>query len=250
MWNCILTPESCRKTLFSLLDLEMWYARQLAKLENIPLSEALCDRVEFYHHSSCFREGVSASRNPEWQKLSAKLIAAPEHWQQECGQYYLDGLEARIHQQQELIRQSFSGFMYEFHSRYFSDSLELYLTLHFRNFFAPHNPFLYPDQLQAGLRTLLDRALAQQPEIRYVQCASWLNQRPEFLRLFPPSYAANPKDCYPETNNTGWWGQFINAGGGFNEKAAAEFIANGGRFTYHNTHCICTVQELLSHLAG
>ena len=235
MWNLILDFESCQKTVRELLEFELQYAQRMAKVENCPLSRTL--------------------KYTEWQMFCGDLpqeqwesrLATPQGREALFREAVRPYLERNFEACRAEIAGSHAGFLSELHAEYYMESPELLLTHHFRNRFAPDSPFRHARELVEGLLSIVERCMAEHPEIHRVQCASWLNNRDEFLALFPPEWKRNRTFCLPMEGSTGWWGSFIDSQGHFNRIRAAEFERLGG-FRMPNLHCRCDIAALKQHL--
>lgn len=237
MWNLILDFDSCRETVRELLEFELRYARRMAGVEKCPLS-----RTVVYTEWGMYCGGLPRE---EWEKQ----LETPEGREKLFREAVIPFLEKNFRSSREAISASRAGFLSELHTEYYMDSPELLLTLHFRNKFAPDSPFRHTRELAAGLLSIVEQCMAEHPGIRRVQCASWLNNRREFLALFPPEWLENRTFCLPMEGSAGWWGSFIDCRGRFNRLRAAEFERLGG-FTMPNLHCRCRIDALRRHLAG
>lgn len=235
MWNLFISFDDCCQTVRELLELEYRYACRMAVLEKRSLHETIvyteyplyCEDVP--QHIWEKRLGTAAEREALWHDTITPWL--------------------RIHYEKarEEIANNNSCFLSELHTEYYCDSPELLLTLHFRNLFAPDSPFNHLDALCGSLLDIVERHMAVHPEITRVQCASWLNNRPEFLALFPAEWQKQRSLCLPMEGSTGWWGSFIDRRGLFNAERAADFERLGG-FAMPNTNCRCSTAALLQHL--
>jgi hypothetical protein len=237
MWNLYIDLACCKETLRTLLEFELQYALRMAAIEKKSLKETL--------------------RYTEWEMFCG--TGEGEQWKEEIGtpekrealfrNRVVPYLEKHFDEARAEISGSHAGFLYELHTEYYSDSPELFLTLHFRNKFAPDSPFKHRRELVNGLLEIVEACMEQHPEVRQTQCASWLNNREDFTSLFPPEYLKNKTFCLPMEGSTGWWGSFIDCQGNFNTLRGAEFKRLGG-FSMPNLHCRCSVEALHRHLTG
>ncbi|MFA6566571.1 MAG: hypothetical protein WCS96_00015 [Victivallales bacterium] len=245
MWNMVMSLSEYRESLTELTGLELWYAAEKGAEHGHDLKTSVNSWTDLYCFSAFFGKEISVRENAEWNAFLEKLpgydVAA-----------FMVNFEPRMKKDLENARKdisrSFAGFMYEFHHEYFEppDSGEL-LTLHFRNYFAPDSPSDHGNELAARLSELVAKARVERPDVRKVQCASWLNNIPFFLRLFPDAWQANAADC-PYEPSAGWWGQFIDRSGGISLKNTA-YLKERGEFKYKNTHSVCAISDLERHLS-
>lgn len=241
MWNLICDFEHSREAWKELLELEFFYAGRMARIEKRPLAETLAAYTEWYEFG-CDVVPDAASRFTWLSRIEDDAERA-RVFETEIA----PRLKKRFSSVRHTIFHSHAGFMSEAHSEYYSDSPELLLTLHFRNRFAPDSPFAHQAELAAGLREIVTEFSAVHPEIERVQCASWLNNRPEFLALFPDEWKNSRTLCLPMEGSAGWWGSFIDRRGNFNRKCAERFKRLGG-FSMPNIHCRCRMTALKEHL--
>jgi len=72
-----------------------------------------------------------------------------------------------------------------------------------------------------------------------IHCGSWLNSHPRWLELFPQEY--HNSLSLPDENiqwHFGFWGQFVDARGGFHERNAEKFRKTGKMpFAYRTADC-------------
>jgi hypothetical protein len=186
-------------------------------------------------------------RNSEWVEIVDKIAQAPANAWSLLENYFVPRLKKDLEDARILIAQSNNGFTYEYFPEYGTNNKEEFLTLHFRNFYAPDSPFNHSHELAKGLRTIVSNTIKERPDVKQVQCASWLNNLSQFLQLFPTEWQENSNFCYPMTASTGWWGRFINREGKINQKAVDKFKSTL-KFDYPNRHCRCTIQKLYDYL--
>jgi hypothetical protein len=147
------------------------------------------------------------------------------------------------------IERSFNGFSWEAHYEYYKDEKSPpLLTLHSRNYFSQDSPFDHTDELAEGLLRILDEAEKKRPDLKDVQCASWLNNLPPFQALFPAGWREKAVAC-PVEGHTGCWGQLIDRTGEINRKNLAR-LNTCGELQYMNLHCKCAVSALRRHLTA
>ena len=211
----------------------------MARIERQPLASALARYTEWI-------EMAGRDINDD-QTAWLEPLAQPQNRERVFEEEIIPEIERRFEPAMEAIRTSHAGFTFEYHSEYFSDSPELLLTIHFRNRFAPESPCQHIYELAAGLNEIVEETVRNHPEITRVQCASWLNNRQEFLQLFPKEWTDGRTLCLPMEGSAGWWGSFIDREGNFNAARAETFRQNGG-FSMPNIHCRCSLDALQAHL--
>lgn len=235
MWNLYVDLARCKETVRTLLEFELQYALRMAAIEKKSLQETL-----IYTEWEMFCGGTD---DFSWKEEIADPVKREKLFQTRVVPFLESTFETALQE----ISASRAGFLSELHTEYYSDSPELFLTLHFRNKFAPDSPFKHKKELVKGLLEIVSECMKNTPEIKLVQCASWLNNREQFTSLFPPEYLKNKTFCLPMEGSTGWWGSFIDCQGNFNTLRAAEFERLGG-FSMPNLHCRCSVAALYQHL--
>jgi hypothetical protein len=146
------------------------------------------------------------------------------------------------------LAEAFGCFKYEFAKYYVDPEAGDHLTLHIRNAYQPDSPFHHLPEMAADLREIADRSAQERPDVEWVQCGSWLNSVPAFVSLFPPSWRETAVLRFP-ANHMGWWGQFTDRRGGFNERAAA-ILRETGQFPNPQFNCHCPLGEWREHLQG
>jgi hypothetical protein len=243
----VLDLHDYRSTLRKLIELQVFYAKKEAEIEKLPLADSLNQYTEMYYYSTLYSPDVPASSNEEWGKVVEKISQMPAQAWAVLEKYFVPRMEKDLEDARCQIAQSYNGFMYEYFPEYETGNKEEFLTLHFRNFYAPDSPFNHTCELVEGLQTIVAKALEERPDVKQVQCASWLNNLPHFLQLFPQQWQDRANFCYPMSASTGWWGRFINREGKINQKAVDKFKSTL-EFDCPNRHCRCTITELEQHL--
>jgi hypothetical protein len=245
MWNMQMSPADYRETLAGLTELELWFAREKGAKDGSDLTTSVNTWTDLYPFSMFYSKKIAARDNSEWNTVLKQMTG---YEVSPFMEHFAPRMEEDLRKAQEDMRLSLAGFMHEYHHEYFkgADTGDL-LTLHFRNFFAPDSPANHADELKAGLRTLIAKAQGERPDVEKVQCASWLNNVPFFLELFPEEWRANAVTC-PYEPSAGWWGQMIDRKGKLHEGNAAH-LREQGQFKHANVHGRCPVDRLVQHLS-
>lgn len=63
------------------------------------------------------------------------------------------------------------------------------------------------------------------PDAQHVKGGSWLYNRVEYLRLFPPQFGVSARADAPHLHARGLWGQFLRHDNHVNEDIATQFVA-------------------------
>lgn len=112
------------------------------------------------------------------------------------------------------------------------------IAIHIANALAPASIFDDPLYLPGCLTNLMNRTEAEFG-VDTIHCGSWLNSHPRWLELFPKEYHGNLSKPDEEIQwHLGFWGQFINASGGFHSRNAEKFRKTGTMpFAYRTSDC-------------
>jgi hypothetical protein len=121
------------------------------------------------------------------------------------------------------------------------------IPFHIANACMPQSPFKNMDIRAKELLAMIKKIKQTMPNIKNIQCNSWLNNFPPFLKLFPSEYQQPIQTNIKPSYGYNWWGQFISRDGSFhspNGKILREtnkfpFIPRGGK---------CTLNNLRTHL--
>lgn len=130
----------------------------------------------------------------------------------------------------------------------FRDGKPHTIDLHFRNGYRPQSPFRdRRDDLIAELLRLIDDVREERPTVTRIGCDSWLTSFEPFAALFPPEWNAtlDLHGQYLATN--GWWGQYMDERGAFNEPRAQRFRQTGDH-PYQAGECECALDPVVKHL--
>lgn len=122
-------------------------------------------------------------------------------------------------------------------------------AFHIANAVAPKSIFADSDYLPACFRLLLTESSIIFGYTVLYTC-SWLNDREEWLRLFPDEWRRNlsPRSEKPVPEwNFGWWGQLVNARGSINPKAES-FVRANGFLKYECRTSHCGFDDMFKHL--
>ena len=119
---------------------------------------------------------------------------------------------------------------------------------YFRNGYRPDSPFRdRRRELIADLLRLIADATEERPTAATVVCDSWLNQFAPFAALFPRAWhdSLHLHGRFLATN--GWWGQYMDERGAFNESRAAQFRATGAH-PYSAGEAEAAIEPVVQHL--
>ncbi|MEN6452622.1 MAG: hypothetical protein ABFD10_00070 [Prolixibacteraceae bacterium] len=188
---------------------------------------------------------------PEWIKVRTKLVRLMDECNNECNtsameqsglEMLLPLLKTRFQPNYVFPEQPFHHVWYTMH-----EENEL-VAVHFINADMPKSPFEDMEKFAGYLLIAIENACSKFPAIQQVECGTWMNDVAHFLRLWPESYQ-NSRYDREDTGGfgPGWWGQYLTAAGGFNEKTAA-FLRTTGKHLHPLSIGRCPIEDILAHL--
>lgn len=242
--------EENKKFVYELERLKAHHVWFLINNSQLPFEEIVGVRVRFYANayresdsqwnewrSACYDKYKSHGDNPNTEKL--------EEWAVEKDAPFIEKNISSEYEKEWLapLEFPFFGFSYEFIPKYGEQESPDFLTLHFRNYFWPDSPFKHIPELRDGISKLLAQAKRERPDVKNVQCGTWLNSLEFFRGLFPDAWH---KNAVPGKagGHMGWWGQFMDRRGALHKKNA-EILRKTGCFPYKHLLCHCSIDELI-----
>jgi hypothetical protein len=121
------------------------------------------------------------------------------------------------------------------------------ISFHIFNDIQPHSVFEDRAYLPHCFLELMDRTEADYGADA-LRTATWLNEYPRWLELFPQEWHDNMGPPYEEVGyGMGHWGQFVNARGCFNEKYG-RILRRTGRFPFYPRDSWCSFRAMRAHL--
>jgi hypothetical protein len=81
------------------------------------------------------------------------------------------------------------------------------------------------DARLAELRAMFAQIRQEHPDAKRVTGGTWLYNRAEYRRLFPPQYGESARVDHPHLIARGLWGQFLRHGNRLSEEVAPRFLA-------------------------
>ena len=246
--------EEYTQALHDMMQLQMWYVVHAVRQSKV-FSEVVFNFTEIYAYCDIYRPEISSEHNADFCKI-VQLLETTWHsvgdsefpaasWEV-LEPYFAGRIEKDLITARKNIENSYAGFTFEYHCEYFGPAKPEFLTLHFRNYFAPDTPFNHRQELVVALLKIIDEVGHARPDVNRVQCATWLNNIEPFYSLFPDQWFKTSYVC-PLEGNAGWWGQFIDRNGQLHKGNVAKFKETG-QFLYPNRHCRCDIIDLKSHL--
>ena len=121
------------------------------------------------------------------------------------------------------------------------------LGFHIANDRSPNSFFDDPAHIRECFNQLLDVA-ENQFHVLNIGTGTWLNSVPKWLALFPQEWQDHMSE--PNTDvmwHYGFWGQFINARGTFNAKAAA-ILRTTGELPCYPRRSWCSIKAMREHI--
>lgn len=199
------------------LELQVLFARRLAELSGRPLPQMVL------RHTALYRIlGLDWSLDPShpvWQRFVDALGHDGSGFEAAYSVYeerYRQGLIP----DHEPSRPHWGCFSYE------EQPGDRSVRLHFSNWdttgMGPLSTLRQSSRL-AELQAMFGHISHQHPDVALVRGGSWLYNREEYLRLFPPSYHQSARVDHPHLIARGLWGQFLRHGNRLNEQVAACF---------------------------
>lgn len=236
------------------IQLEMFYAfLHHRKFPEEPLRDILQNRVSVVRFTTHFRPGMDDyaifKDDKGYQELEgglADLLKKHENdpdslaFEEVAYQYLKPEFDANAHQHYEdsmkLATVQRCGFLrYDLHP--YKD-YPGWMAFHISNDCAPNSFLDYPEHIKESFAGILDAA-ENEMKVDTIFCCSWLNSFPKWLALFPEEWTANRG---PERDSICWhfgfWGQFINSRGLFNDRYGEIFRKTGKMpYAFRPAHC-------------
>ena len=244
------------------VKLKIWYVHRLLQTEQTRFEELITTRVDIYRRTHLWareRHPADGHADPAWDVLVDELKELyHRHRDDETTQALEDAAYAllrptmekrlageRIGKLWQGAGQIIPPTPYGSFSR---DYAEDRVHIHFTNMVQPKSPFWDMPGLARSLLKLLDDLEADRPDIRIVQCGSWINNFPPFRSLFPPEWLTNSRVSGP-AYTYGWWGQFMTHTGDFHYANAEKFRATG-EFPFPCLVCSADRASIRAHVEG
>jgi hypothetical protein len=202
-------------------DLQARFAEKVAALSQRPLSEAIGNYTACY---PLFNLGTNFDwEHPVWKDYLAGLEQADDLGEWTYQVYQRQREQERVAHEQKL----FGCFAYDYHGRD-----RRIIRLHFNNRdesgegpLSHQRQFARMDELKAMFRDIQNTT----PEAEWVRGETWLYNRPQYTRLFPPKYSESAQAGEAWFQFRGIWGQFVKSNGQIQEPLAALFLQNLAR---------------------
>jgi len=201
------------------LEIQVSFARRMAELSGQPVRESVRRNTALYRIL-----GLDWSLDPH-----------DPVWQRFVGELHDDGTEfdaayrvyAERHAQglipdHDTSRPHWGCFSYEYHPDAHA------VRLHFADLDTTGAGPLSTQRQDARLtelRAMFAEIRQEHPDAERVKGGTWLYNRAEYRRLFPPQYGESARVDHPHLIARGLWGQFLRHGNRLNEEFVTRFLA-------------------------
>ena len=253
------TIEEHRDYLFSIIRLKLFFlARWQQDHPEEAFSFTLRRRVDIFRKTDLNPEGLVPVGDyyelPRWLEVEKRLqeiyllVKGDERCFEEWGFDFLRPYVERRCERDFYDRSSLAAYQCGFlrHNTAPNPDGET-LGFHIANDRCPDSFFDDPVHIRECFNKLLDAA-ENQFHVKNISTGTWLNSVPKFLVLFPQEWLDHMSE--PDTNvmwHYGFWGQFINARGTLNEKAAA-VLRTTGKMLYYPRSSRCSIKAMREHI--
>lgn len=223
------------------IEIQGAFARRMAELTAQPYPDVVLSQTALYRIL-----GLDWSLNPQhpvWRQFVTALgddgagaAAAYQIYSERCAQGLIPDYDTS--------RPHWGCFSYEY------DANERAIRLHFVNLdtsgVGPLSSARRETRL-AELREMFAHIHQAHPDAERAQGGSWLYNRSEYTRLFPPQYGESARADHPHLIARGLWGQFLRHGNRMNEELVTLFLARLAELGDAETYATCfPYQSLLT----
>ena len=254
-----LTFSEFRKFSFDTLRLALWFVWSWKHSHiNEPIADILRNRVDIFRKTALnspeFDQDAPPFEMPEWLELEKRVSEIFDQASSDQNKFVEsavdvftplieDALEDRWRRSRDFSNMKCGSLTYNAPS---PDQPNV-IAIHIANALQPRSIFDDPEYLPTCLLKFMDMT-EEEYGVDTIHCGSWLNSHPRWLALFPKEYSDSLSE--PDKNiqwHFGFWGQFINARGGFHAKNAEKF-RNTGNFPFAFRTADCSFKSLREHL--
>lgn len=223
------------------LEIQVNFARRVAELTTQPFQDAVLSHTALYRILGL--DWSLDPRHPVWRQFVAALgdvgagVTA-------AYQIYSERYRQELIPDYDTSRPHWGCFSYEYSAE------ERAIRLHFANLdpsgAGPLSSARKETRL-AELREMFAHIRQAHPDAVRVQGGTWLYNRIEYKRLFPPEYGESVRTDHPHLIARGLWGQFLRHGNRMNEELAALFLARLAELRDAGAYATCfPYQSLLT----
>jgi hypothetical protein len=199
-------------------DLQLRFAEKVTQLSQQPLTETIANYTACY---PLFNLGTNFDwEHPVWKDYLAGLNQAADigEWTYQVYQHQREKEPVSDEQKQ------FGCFSYNYHA-----GDRRIIRLHFNNRdesgegpLSHQRQFARMTELSAMFLDIKNTTL----EAQLVRGETWLYNRPEYTRLFPPKYGESAQAVEAGFQFRALWGQFVKSNGKLQAQLAALFLQN------------------------
>lgn len=214
-------------------DIQFTFARKMARLSGQPYHEAVLRQTALYRILGL--DWSLDTSNPVWQQF-IKTIDADTADTTAAYRFYSERAAQGLIPEYETSRPHWGCFSYELLAE------QKAIRLHFSNLDTSGYGPLSHQRQQArldDLRAMFQHIRQEHPDAERVKGGTWLYNRQEYCRLFPPEYGASAQVYRPALIARGLWGQFLRHGNRMNEEVAARFLENVERLQEAAAYASC-----------
>jgi hypothetical protein len=202
------------------LEIQILFAHKLAALSGQPLHESALRNTALYRILGL--DWSLDPRHPVWQRFVGELHDDGTGFDA-AYQVYTERQAQGLIPDYDTSRPHWGCFSYEYHAD------ERAVRLHFADLDTTGAGPLSSqrkDARLAELQAMFAQIRREHPDAERVLGGTWLYNRTEYRRLFPPQYGASARVDRPHLIARGLWGQFLRHGNHLNEEGTARFLTN------------------------
>jgi hypothetical protein len=202
------------------LEMQVTFARRMAELSGQPVRECLLQNTALYRILGL--DWSLDPHHPVWQRFVGELRDDGTGFDAAYRVYVERQVQGLI-PDYDTSRPHWGCFSFEYHPD------ERTVRLHFADLDTTGAGPLSSQRKDARLtelRALFAQIRQEHPDAERVVGGTWLYNRIEYRRLFPPQYGASARVDRPHLIARGLWGQFLRHGNHLNEEIAARFLTN------------------------
>jgi hypothetical protein len=202
------------------LEIQVTFARRMAALTGQPLRESALRNTALYRILGL--DWSLDPHHPVWQRFVGELRDDGTRFDA-AYQVYAERQAQGLIPDYDTSRPHWGCFSYEYHADGRS------VRLHFADLDTTGVGPLSSQRQNARLaelRAMFAQIRREHLDAERVLGGTWLYNRAEYRRLFPPQYGASAHADHPHLVARGLWGQFLRHDNRMNEEVAARFLAN------------------------
>ncbi len=201
------------------LEIQVTFARRMAELSGQPVHESVLRNTALYRILGL--DWSLDPRQPVWRRFVGELRDDGTGFDA-AYQIYAERHAQGLIPDYDTSRPHWGCFSYEYRPDAHA------VRLHFADLDTTGaGPLSYQRKgaRLAELRAMFTQIRREHRDAERVTGGTWLYNRAEYRRLFPPQYGASARVDRPHLIARGLWGQFLRHGNRLNEDVAARFLA-------------------------